>query len=279
MSEFKPEIHQRDIHFGMDADIPVHWHGGDAHRTRFLDALSLFFPEGERFFIESVRHYRDKVKFDDALNQDVRAFIGQEAMHGREHNAYNARLEQQGIPAKAMEAGIKKRLDLARKLLPKRNQLAITVCLEHFTAIMAHEVIANERNMAAADPRMARLWRWHAVEETEHKAVAFDVYQRVIPNAFLRYVLRCLTMLQISIAFNVFVWVYFLRLLKHDGKLGDLRGWAGWFKFMFGQPGPLRKILPAWLDWFKPGFHPWDHDNRQQLEAARVDYETPVLAA
>lgn len=272
MSEPTHSILQRDIDFGMDADIPRFWARGQCHQTRVMDALSIFFPEGERFFIESVRHYRDRVQPDEPLAREVRAFIGQEAMHGREHRAYNARLESQGIPAAKLEQAVLKRLDMARKLLPKRNQLAITVCLEHFTAILAHQVLSEPEILRDCDPRMARLWRWHALEETEHKAVAFDVFTRAVPNGFLRYILRCLTMLQVSFFFTAFVWVYIFKLVAHDQQLTNLRGWGRALNYMFGFPGTFRRIFWDWAEWFKPGYHPWQHDNRGLLNEARVEF-------
>lgn len=278
MNQVPPSITQRDIDFGMDADIPAFWMGGESHRTRVMDALSIFFPEGERFFIESVRHYRDRIPAGDPLLQEVRAFIGQEAMHGREHRIYNARLEQQGIPAHRLEKLVLSRLNLARKILPKSYQLAITVCLEHFTAILAHQVLMDPEILRDSDPRMQRLWRWHAMEETEHKAVAYDVFLRVVPNPVLRYLLRTSVMLHVSIAFLVFVWIYIFRLVRHDQQLSNWRGWGRALKFMFVAPGTFRKILPDWLDWFKPGFHPWQHDNRRLLAQAQGEYDAQPAA-
>lgn len=273
MTQTPQNIHQRDIDFGMDADIPKFWMGGECHRTRIMDALSIFFPEGERFFIESVRHYRDRIPANDPLAQEVRVFIGQEAMHGREHRAYNARLEAQGIPAHRLEKSVLARLDLARKLLPKRNQLAITVCLEHFTAILAHQVLSEPKILADSDPRMQRLWRWHALEETEHKAVAFDVFTRAVPNPVVRYLMRCFTMLHVSIAFIAFVWIYVFKLVAHDKQLTGWRGWGRALKFMFVNPGTFIKILPDWAEWFKPGFHPWQHDNRKLLSDVQREFD------
>ena len=65
-------------------------------------------------------------------------------------------------------------------------RLAATVALEHLTAILAAALLdGRSGSLAGADPRVAELWRWHAVEETEHKSVAFDVYAvvRRLPEA------------------------------------------------------------------------------------------------
>jgi predicted metal-dependent hydrolase len=264
-------ITRRDIHFDQQA-IPRHWFGGDVHRTRLFDAMSLMFPEGERFFIESVRHYRERIAGDQALDAEVRGFIGQEAMHSREHAAYNARLDLQNVGAAELEAEALSNLNLAREKASPAQRLAMTLCLEHFTAMLANEVLAQRDLFANADPEMARLWRWHALEETEHKAVAFDVFRRVFGEGWRPYVLRSWIMLSVSFYFTVHVWSFLIRLVRRDGHGGDWRGWLSLLGFMFGKPGPFRKVFPAWFAWFKPGFHPWQHDNRDLLEPLRSEY-------
>jgi len=268
-------ITRRDIHFSQHA-IPRYWYAGDVHRTRLFDALSLFFPEGERFFIESLRHYRDRIAHDDPLNADVAAFIGQEALHSREHRAYNARLEAQGIGAADLEAEALSNLNLAREKASPAQQLAMTLCLEHFTAMLAHEVLASPALFDGADAEMARLWRWHALEETEHKAVAFDVFQRVFGSGWRPYFLRCWIMLSVSFYFITHVWSVLIRLVRRDGHGRDWRGWRRLLGFMFVSPAPFRRVLPAWLAWFKPGFHPWQHDNRSLLAELRREYSSPA---
>jgi predicted metal-dependent hydrolase len=264
-------ITRRDIHFSH-SDIPRYWFGGDVQRTRLFDAMSLMFPEGERFFIESVRHYRERIAQDAQLDADVRGFIGQEAMHSREHAVYNARLEQQNVGAAELEAAALRNLNLAREKASPAQRLAMTLCLEHFTAMLANEVLDNKTLFASADPEMARLWRWHALEETEHKAVAFDVFQRVFGDGWRPYVLRSWIMLSVSFYFTTHVWAFMIRLVRRDGHGSDWRGWLRLLAFMFGKPGPFRRVLPAWLAWFKPGFHPWQHDNRYLLDSLRSEY-------
>lgn len=270
-------IPRRDLHFELGASVPRWWHGGDCHRTRLFDALSIFFPEGERFFIESVRNFRDRVEPGSALAADVLGFIGQEAMHGREHRRYNQRLADQGAPIERLEAAIRRDLDLVRRNASPARQLAVTICLEHFTAILAHEVLARPGVFEGADPHMTRLWRWHAMEETEHKGVAYEVFLRAVPDAGRRYRMRCWIMLQVSLFFTLHVWSYLIRLVRLDGRGADWRGWARLLRFMFVQPGTFRHVLRPWLSFFRPSFHPWQHDNRAIVEAMRSEYETAVV--
>lgn len=269
---------RRDIRFGMDDDIPAHWLRDDAHRTRFYDALSLMFPEGERFFIDAVRACRDRAAGAPALEHDVRAFIGQEAMHRREHLAYNARLGAQGAPIDELEARLLARMNLARSRLGPVGMLGITICLEHFTAMLADQVLRHPALFDGADPAMRALWHWHALEETEHKAVAFDLYVRARPHAFARYVRRCYAMLVVTPIFIAHIWSFTWRLLKADGRHRDLLDWLRLLYYHFIAPGPLTRIVPQWLAWFRPGFHPWKHDNRALLHDARRKYDALAQA-
>lgn len=270
---YSPAIVRRDLHFKMDADIPRYWLAGDPHQTRFFDAMSLMFPDGERFFIDSVRAFRADIANDPVLNADVGGFIGQEAMHSREHLEYNARLEQQGIGANALTAVLRNFQDNRARKLPLLGQLAVTICLEHFTAMLADQLLRHPETMQGADPRMAAVWQWHALEETEHKAVAFDVFQRVGGSPFKQWLRRSRAMLFVTGLFTYRVWQFMWRISKADGTRGDLRGWLRLLGFLFVAPGPIARISGQWLAWFVPGYHPWKHDNRALVEATREHYD------
>lgn len=268
-TDYVQQIEQRDLHFEL-ADIPRHWHGGHLHITQVFNALSVFFPEGERFFIRSVRHFRHEVD-DPALQQQIKGFIGQEAMHGREHEEYNDMLRAQGYPVDAQEALVLRLLKFAHKVLPAKNRLAITAALEHFTAILAAVLLKDERVLQGAAPPMAALWRWHAVEETEHKAVAFDLYQTVAPG-FFNYLRRCFEMLMVTAFFLPLIFYYHWRFVVRAGGLWDVRGWLGFWRFILVKPGALIKIIPAYFSYFRYNFHPWDDDNRAQVAHWKAHY-------
>ncbi|WP_293001744.1 metal-dependent hydrolase [Nevskia sp.] len=258
-------ITRRDLHFAIDDVDLKHWHGDGTSVSQFYNAMSLFFPEGEQFFIDSVRHYRERIT-DPALLADIKGFIGQEAMHGREHRAYNARLAEQGYDAELLEARALSLLNFARQHLPPIHHLAATIALEHFTAILADVLLREPRLTAGADPRMAALWRWHAVEETEHKAVAFDVFRAITRGSVRGYVLRCTVMVSVSIRFLWQTARTHYHLIRQDGEHRNLRGWLRLMNHLWGRPGLLRRIVLPWLAYFRPGFHPWQHDNRALLE-------------
>src|SRR5262245_26775229 len=270
-------IVRRDIRFDLDRGDVRRWHPAGLHVAHFFNTLSLFFPEGETFFIDSVRHFRDRIR-SRRLAADVEGFLGQEAMHSREHKRYNAALTGAGLPAKALEEDLRGILDEIRARVSPEDALAITIALEHFTAIMADVALSDDRILGGADPRFAAVWRWHAIEETEHKAVAYDVYREVTGDGWGAYLRRVRVMLLITIGFWTDVVRYHLHLVHADGALGDLRGWWRLFRFHWVNPGGMRRVWRLWLEYFRPGFHPWQHDNRRHVEAWKEAYAARGVA-
>lgn len=175
----------RRMDFQFDNDIPKYFTKNNPVLSAWTAAMSTSFPDGERFFIQSVRNYQDQIS-DPDLQRAVKGFIGQEAHHGREHDSLNEWLETQGLPIKSQQQRLKKLIGFAQKHAPKRNQLAITIALEHFTAIMADVYLRHPEIGKADDPHIEALFYWHAIEETEHKAVAFDVYQSLEGSHIVR---------------------------------------------------------------------------------------------
>jgi predicted metal-dependent hydrolase len=222
---------------------------------------------GERFFIDSVRNYRDQIT-DPELKKAVTAFIGQEAMHGREHEEYNDFVAQAGIPLYAQEAFVARLLKAVQDYSPQSFQLAATVALEHLTAILGGGLLDLPEILEGADDGYKAIWNWHALEETEHKAVAFDVYQVAIgdDSNLGAYALRSGTLVAATGIFFALMIPYYVHNVRIKGGLTDLKGWRAVAKHTWGKRGIFRNITKPWFDWFKPGFHPWDHDNSEQLK-------------
>lgn len=258
---------RRDLDFKLPADRIHDWHPQGRHVTAFFNTMSLFFPVGERFFIHSVRHYRERIT-DPELQKQVAGFIGQEAMHGREHEEYNERAAAGGLPVRKIEAQVARLLEWVKSHRSPVQQLSATIALEHLTAILADVLLREPRLIEGAEERYQALWLWHALEETEHKAVAFDVYRMVMGQSLRGYLLRVGGFIVANLIFWTLMVRYYYANLR---ALNEHRNWKGWLralKFQWISPGGLRRVIPAWLDYFRPGFHPWDHDNRDQL--ARV---------
>lgn len=255
---------RRDLEFHLPADKMGRWHPAGPAHSLFMDTLSVFFPTGERFFINSLRPYRERLK-DPELIKAVSAFIGQEGMHGREHMEYNAKLVGTGVPVDQQEALVDRLLDFSKARLAPEYQLAVTVALEHLTAILGDVLLREPRLLEGAEPEFAALWRWHALEETEHKAVAFDVYTQTMGKGPRAYLIRTSALVLTTAVFWALVYPFWMQNLRARRQLGNWRSILTALRWQWVSPGGLRRTIPDWLDWFKPGFHPWDHDNREFL--------------
>ena len=188
-------------------------------------------------------------------------------MHGREHEELNELLENAGVPAVAQEKFVYALLKQVEKYSPKIFPLVATVALEHLTAILADSLLRNPETVEGSDERFVALWNWHALEETEHKAVAFDVYATVMANKPIRaYFLRTFGLVAATTIFLAIMYPYYIENVRRQGGLFNVKGWITSFQYQWGNPGTLRQAVKPWLDWFKPGFHPWDHDNRHFLD-------------
>lgn len=257
---------RRDLRFHLPPERIGDWHeSGGPIFTAFLNTFSIVLPVGERFFIDSVRAYRDQVT-DPELKKAITAFIGQEAMHGREHEDLNDALYAVSPIAPKFERFVKGLLDGVSKYLGKEMSLSATIALEHFTALLADGVLREPRVTQGVEPHYRALWKWHALEETEHKAVAFDVWQTVMGRGPRAYALRATGLVLATVIFWGLIFPVFLEVVREGGKLGDVKAWRQFWKFTMGDVGLLRIQLRNYADYFRPGFHPWDHDNREFLK-------------
>ncbi|MCD8523336.1 MAG: metal-dependent hydrolase [Saccharospirillaceae bacterium] len=258
----KANIPPRRMDFEFADDTKRYWYKDSPFLTTFWSTLSTLFPEGETFFVDSVRNYRKDIT-DPLLKAQVSGFIGQEAMHSKEHKAFNDLAEKHGFPANNLDRDLGILLRFARKVLPKKIQLAITVALEHYTAILAEQLLRDPSHQSnIQDPEALKLWMWHALEENEHKIVAYDVYNLVGGGYFT----RVLTMLIVTFFFFTVVGIGHIRMLWADRKLFDIWGNLKGFWYLWSPKGLFPKLLPQYLDFFKPGFHPNDHDTVQLLD-------------
>lgn len=250
----------RKLEIDLAGGFGRHWHGGDAFRTQFHNALSMSFPVGEQAFIDSVR---DAVKLlpptaDHALMQEtVQQFAGQEATHRHIHGLYNAHLDRQGL-VNTWQHRAAARLARAKAMkMDPRHLLAITAAYEHLTAVLAEHVLLRDRTLDDAEAAMRTLWRWHAAEETEHRAVAFDLYAAVGGN----YRWRMRWYLYVLAIFSIDAARQTSRNLWHDGTLFRPSTWLSGLRFVWGRDGLAWSCGQALLAYFRRDFHP-DEETR-----------------
>jgi predicted metal-dependent hydrolase len=270
-------ITPRDRRFGRDAGQPRWWLGGDPFATAFHNSLSVTFPKGEAMFIESVKAFREGTPA--RLDAEIRAFTQQEVMHSREHVAFNKRVVDAGYDVEPLERVVDEILAIIKSRPPIVN-LAATMALEHYTAIMASMMLRDRDYMANTDREQADMWRWHAIEELEHKGVAYDTWLHATKDwsRWRRWKLKSLMMTLVTINFWRKRVDGALELLRQDGIIGWRAKW-GITWYLLGKPGILRRILPALAAYYLPGFHPWNHDDRALIGKAESDYAAARLAA
>ncbi|QIO05131.1 metal-dependent hydrolase [Acinetobacter shaoyimingii] len=247
---------RKNLDFRLN-EIPRFWFGGDPFRTRMFDALSLTFPDGERYFIESVRLFRDKIK-DPDLQARVADFIRQEAQHGMAHDKMNKVMKEQGMPVDQFIQHLNRifKFELTRRS-PQYN-IAMTAAAEHLTALMAETFYSKKETLVDAHPYVRALLAWHAIEEMEHRDVAFDVMKQVgeVPEATRKF----------ALAFTTFMMFGFTLyrtdvMLRYDGfsRLDRVKMLYKGLPWFFGKKGMLTSMKSQYLDWFKKDFHPSQH--------------------
>lgn len=252
---------------------------GDPILSHVMAGLSALFPNGEDFFVESVRNYRDRVGDDPEMKAKVKGFIGQESMHGREHRAFNERLAALGYPTRAMDAALLRAARRAQRRLPKALQLSVTAASEHLTSVFAHAVLSDEQTRATLfpDPDVQLLITWHALEELEHKDVAFDVLQRVNRS----YLLRMLGAAAAGVYWGPVMIVGVAKGLfadrRHLTPRALRRAWRDyWHQQMLGP-----RSWRAMARYARPGFHPRDIDTDDLVVEwrSRLEPQMSVKAA
>lgn len=266
----------RDQRFGRNRTPARWWLNGDPVATAWHNALSATFPRGEAFFIEAVKAHRDGAS--PKLAEEIRAFVKQEINHTREHVAFNRSAKDAGYDLDKIERRLEENLAMTKDR-PAILNLAVTMALEHYTAMMAQQFLKDPIHFAGADDETAAMWRWHAMEEIEHKGVAYDTYLHATRGftPYKRWKLRSIMMLVVTKNFIRNRWNDSLDLLAQDGLTGAKWKWR-LLTYLLVTPGILRKIFPAWCAYFMPGFHPWNHDDRALIGKYESEFSDAVLA-
>lgn len=258
----------RNREYDIARSLAGDWFDHHAFKTAWFNAMSITFPLGEKFFIDSVRHFAGQIE-DPKLTEDIRGFCGQEGFHRREHQRYNEALcRLRGYDLQLMEGRLERNIQRSYTLFSPLHRLALTASMEHITAIMAESALSDDDPMLGkADSAMRALWQWHAAEEMEHKAVAFDVYRAVGGTEKLRRQ----AMRQATFFLALDIGLGLLHMLRRDKNLWNLRVWREGWKFLFFKGGILRRVWPAYKEYYREGFHPWDRDTRPLLASWKVN--------
>lgn len=268
----------RRMAFEFD-QVPEYWMQGSAGLTHFMTALSALFPAGEKFFIDSVRavRYHPAIKDNQELQKEISAFIGQEAMHTQEHVGFNASAQKYGHDVECLDRYTDKVIQGARKVFAgvgkpfgitqEMVDLTATTALEHFTATIATQLLRNSHiQELMSDDTMKTMWLWHAIEENEHKAVAYDVFEGVFGQGTKAYLLRTSSLVAAMLTLFVVQNYFLFRLLKEDKQL-NLEAFKAIYTYAYSpSKGIITGMGHEMLAYFRPGFHPNDLDTVSLLD-------------
>jgi uncharacterized protein len=249
-------------------DLPKDF-AGDPIMSYVLMVLSAMFPDGEDYFVRSVRHFRDQIT-DPELKKQVQGFIGQEALHGREHRSFNDKLAELGYPTRQVERFVRRGLAIRERIQTPHANLATTAALEHFTAVFAERLLSSEEARAQlAHDEVRSLFLWHALEESEHKAVAFDVYRHVGGSERTRrIVMNVITGTFVTgVTLSVAVGIALDQRARRDVR-GALRHLAS-------SPFLTRDMWTRLREYVRPGFHPDDNDTSELVARWRDELFGP----
>lgn len=246
-------------------ELPLYWCDNSPFKTHFLNAQSTVFPPGERFFIHSVKQFRDGVT-DPKLQAEVAEFIKQENWHSYAHEQYNDWLASNGSPAGKIDKESTARFEWIKNKLSPKAQLAITIGIEHITALTGRHNLSHRTFMKSMHPQFEVVWRWHSVEEIEHKSVAIDVWRATIGDEGSR---------RRWMLFAIMLYVYSvlratIQLLHADRELWKWRTLKDAWTMLFAANGLFRGNVSAWLDYFRKDFHPDDHDDTKLLRFRKI---------
>ena len=242
--------------------IAARWNGGDAFRSAFFNALSMSFPVGEQYFMDSVRAGLKALPEESRLplSAEVQGFVGQEATHRRIHALFNGHLEKLGFNNVLERRASKRIRDNAH--LDVRLHVAATAATEHLTAMFADWMFRHPEALQGAEPRLQTLWMWHASEEEEHCSTAFDVYRALGGSEQWR--LRLLH--YITWTFAADITRQTVRNLWHDGSLFKWSTWKSAFTLLFAKDGMVRGNVATWRAYKAPTFHPRQQDISMSLQ-------------
>ena len=264
----------RRLLIDMQAPIPRHWCGNDAFRTALFNALSMSFPVGEQFFIDSVRRSFKLLpeSAQERFRTEIQGFVGQEATHRRLHALFNGHLEKLGL-VNAWAERSQRRMKLLEEI-DARHGIAMTAALEHFTAIMADWMLSNADLITGDDARLTTLWLWHSAEESEHKTTAFDLYQATGGS----HEWRIKWFRRATFFFLTDTLRQTLSNLRRDGTLWKWSTWTSAASYLFGTRGLIRQTYAPWREYLRRDFHPSQQDSSASTRwlADHADRYVPV---
>ena len=262
----------RKLLIDLEAPFELRWNGGDAFTSAFMNALSMSFPVGEQFFIDSLRRGVKELspELQASFAQDIKGFIGQEATHRRIHERFNHHVLDQGMVNHWEKRALRRIAHINQK--KAIHAVAVTTAYEHYTSVFAAWLLNHPDFLAQAPQRLQTLWMWHASEETEHRSVSFDIYRAMGGND----VWRKRWMITVTVFFLSDILRQTCSNLWHEGSLFKVSTWRSAWRHLFAKQGLFTSSYASWKQYFRADFHPTEHDDqlsRQWLQTHQQAYQ------
>ncbi|MBX7226805.1 MAG: metal-dependent hydrolase [Chitinophagales bacterium] len=267
-----PKMTVRRVQFNLKENLSKHYIAGNVFATHYMNSLHVIFPEGEKFFIRSVKKFQHVIQ-DEKLKKDIKDFIGQEGVHFNEHHKFWSVLAEQGLePMNFAQFYVKTGYDGLEKLLYKslgeeggaKLALSVTAALEHYTAMFGEWALSGINGDMFLSEEMKLLMHWHAAEEIEHKAVTFDVL-KAVDDSYSRRVIGMLIASWGLFFYSVIGTIYFIAKDK-DKNWWTLPGEFLGFITKMGGNYKRGNLIGNLLEYFKKDFHPNQIDNYHLAE-------------
>lgn len=253
---------RKDTRFDFsELDEVIHTEG-NLYTSHFFNALSLMTPITEGILIRAIREAQPMLK-DTVLEQDARAFIGQEAIHTREHRQLNRRLAELGLDAEEAIQEIEQEVKALEASMTLQERLAIVVTGEHVIYSLARALLTCNYHAVSQHDEVKKLFVWHALEEMEHQSVCDDVYRHLYGAGIKHRILYY----RIFVRANRLLLRLVLKIMKRILSLsrppekGEFRQFLLWLLY---KPGIGIVTTRELLAFFSPSFAHWKRSEQDQ---------------
>lgn len=274
MEKYSKDIEPRRLRFPLPGKVTKFWHNGQDIYTYHFNAVALFLPLLENLVVLSLKNAR-KENLPLNLKAQLNSLIAQEALHGSEFHRFNQRTISQHYPLETKQVKMRFFRAIARGIhaFSSTFHYGFSAAGEHITAISSDLFLRQPSLFKDVEPTYSAIWRWHCIEEIEHKTVAYDVFEALNGNYFV----RILTMIMITFQFSLSYVKPIFAMMRKDRNHLSLSFYYRAFKFYWAKEGICRKLFKPYLDYYKPSFHPKEHDNLALIEQWKAFFKISNL--
>ena len=138
--------------------------------------------------------------------------------------------------------------------------------MEHFTATLARLLLTDPLIKQKTTQESRNLWEWHALEELEHKSVAFDALKAIGGNTVRN---RRIALIRVARFIAPITFDYWIQILKRKDIKFSVKELKDAFYLAFGgvnRLGIFSRTFIEMLDVRDQHFDPLDMQT-EQLEA------------